>query len=39
MKYPESGAGLVFDGLKSKYAHNEQYALKAIMRAVGEQSL
>lgn len=39
MKHPICGAGVIFDGIDSKYACSHLMAMKAIMRAVGEQSL
>jgi len=39
MKHPSCNAGLIFDGIDTKYASSHLMAMKAIMRAVGTQSL
>lgn len=39
MNHPSCNAGVIFDGIDSKYASSHLMAVKAIMRGVGEQSL
>lgn len=35
MAFPDCNAGIVVDGLNSKYYPDEEFGLKVLMRAIG----